>query len=117
MSQAALDSFGKKLIESGRNQTIEQWDDILSGRLKGERAARIRKSIEKQQIAVIQKLIPEIVDSVLHNILFMLEEQKGIKVVVSSSRGTEIDIKEVSDGLAVRWRRPLGRSRPGGRFS
>lgn len=93
-----LDFFGETLINEVRDRTIEQYDMTTDGRMKDEQSQRLSKEIAKmddKDKKIIQKIIPEIVDLALHNMLCMLEDNPEIEVNINDE-----NINEVSDGLA-----------------
>lgn len=102
MPDEALDEFGRRLVREVRDETISDWEMILSGKMKGERAERIRLLISRYATAergALMPIIPEIVDSVLHHLLRWLEEDDELQV--SCAFGEEVidNLAEESDGL------------------
>ena len=103
IKKEALDKFGRLLVERGRDSTIQQWDNIVEGRSKapirkkwGDNFARL--SPEAQEF--VHAIIPEIVDSTLHYMLWMLEDPYiGVKMSVETSQGIVPDINEISPSL------------------
>jgi hypothetical protein len=103
MSNAALDLFGSFLISNVRDRTISGWSTIFDGKMKGERATRITQlftGFTEGQIAAIRLLIPQVVDSALHNLLWALEQTQNVRVGIKSGDVEVPSINEVSDGLA-----------------
>ena len=93
-----VELFGKILISEVRDETISSLDMMISGKMQGVTAKAIREklvSFDKEQLEVLEWLLPKVVDLNLHNMLFMLEEHDNITVVVDNE-----DIKSTSDGLA-----------------
>jgi hypothetical protein len=103
MSKAALDTFGQLLMSKVRDETIEHWKMIADGRLKGERAARIRNRLSEMghnDRDVLMAMIPEVVDSVLHNLLWMLDQEHDVTVAFRIGAETVPSLRDASDGLA-----------------
>jgi hypothetical protein len=99
----ALDDFGRILIENVRDTTIEQWEMIVSGKMKGERGKRIKQILEpkfnEKQLDIVTDLVSQIVDSAVHNLLVTLEQEE-IEVYLSNNEQVKTNIVLLSDGLA-----------------
>ena len=52
------------------------------------------------QIAFIEGLLPEIVETVLHHLLWTLEQVEDVNISVHLPNGVVPSLREVSDGLA-----------------
>ena len=103
MTKTTLDEFGNRLIREVRDKTISDWDRILCGQMKGERAERIRETIESlphQASGVISSLVPDVVDSVLHHLLNWLEQEEVYCVSAEIDGETDKNISLSSDGFA-----------------
>jgi len=99
----ALDIFGQILIKTVRNEAIDDWNRISNGKMKDKESQEIfeaLKSFKPEQIEFIVSLFPKIVDTTLHHLLWLLEQNEIINVMVKSDQDTLINIREVSDGLA-----------------
>jgi hypothetical protein len=97
----ALDVFGELLVTRVREKAIRDWMKQLDGRMKGETADRLRPDIEELgpgQLALLRRLVPQIVDTTLHHLLWTLEQERSIEVLVSGSSGPE-SVRSLSDGL------------------
>ncbi|WP_411680974.1 hypothetical protein [Clostridium thailandense] len=101
MSKNILDYFGERLICDVRDETIENWNLILSGKMKGVTANQVKEKISnfnQEQIEILKWVISKTIDSSLHNLLLMIDENDEIDVEIDN--GETIDkIKEFSDGL------------------
>ncbi|WP_438498559.1 epimerase [Paenibacillus sp. IHBB 3054] len=103
-----LNKFGKMLISQVRDETIEQWERILSGQVKSKRALKIYSEIQlefdEQAKTLVTNLLTQAVDSTLHNFLYMCEQEDNIDIIFKDDEDggnvEEINIKEVSDGLS-----------------
>lgn len=103
MSKASLDLFGRILMTRVRDEAISDWKMIFDGRMKGDIAARVRNnlaSFSEEQRAVILCLVPDIVDTVLHHLLWTFEQEEGIRIGVTVGNDDIPSLKDVSDGLA-----------------
>ncbi len=101
MSQNALDKFGQILMLKVRDETITDWGMIVSGKMLGEHAERMRKIFQKlssEELQIIDKLVPEVVDTVLHHLLWTIEQQDDLILSIRDHKSV-IDLKRVSDGL------------------
>ena len=99
----ALDHFGELLIKRVREKAILDWTKILDGRMKGETAKRLRSELSRLgrgELALIERLVPQIVDTALHHLLWALEQEESVDVAVKTSSGVVPSLREVSDGLA-----------------
>src|SRR5262245_7886743 len=99
----ALDLLGEFLMTKVRDETISDWKMIIDGRMKGDRAARVRRLIQDlsdQQVSVLDLLVRAVVDSVLHQLLWGLEETNDIRISVTVDNQTIQNLNEVSDGLS-----------------
>ncbi|WP_248804786.1 hypothetical protein [Pseudomonas sp. MWU13-2100] len=94
-----LDSFGKQLITSVRDRSIEKFEKITIGALKSQKALELHKLIQQfdeNQKKVIRTLIIESIDNTIFNFLDMIEQHEdNIKLIVSNK-----NINEISDGLS-----------------
>ena len=89
-------------MEQVRDETISDWAMIADGRMKGERADRLRTIINSLSGGSndLALLVPEIVDSVLHHVLRWMEEEDNFRIVGDVSGQVVDDLAEESDGFA-----------------
>ena len=102
MSQTMLEKFGEILIRRVRDKAITDWEMILDGKMKGSSAAQVRALLSRysiEQVQILEKLIPQVVDTTLHHLLWTLDQSNILKILFSDTDGTTCDIKELSDGL------------------
>lgn len=106
LSRKALAHFGREIIEGARDWAINDWDRTMDGSIKAPSSLLIHEQIahlppEAQDL--VKKLIPAIVDTTLHYVMFMFEHptHHGIRISVTTPDG-EIcpDLNAISDGLA-----------------
>lgn len=94
-----LSYFGEILIREVRDRTIREFDKIVTGKMKSERSQKLFKEIQQmssEHQEVINKIIPEIVDLCIDNMLCMMDDYADdIKVQIEQE-----NISEISDGLA-----------------
>ncbi|AIQ49128.1 hypothetical protein R70723_26885 [Paenibacillus sp. FSL R7-0273] len=103
-----LDDFGELVINQVRDRTIEQWEKILTGQLKSKRAVNVYEEaqlrLDGPALEMVTGLVNQIVDSTLHNVLDLFEQEEKIKLLFKGSGSEEdtgeVEIKELSDGLA-----------------
>ncbi len=103
MGNRSLDYFGKALMQSVRDESIEQWDMIITGRMKSITARKIQSiftSFSEEQVGIVNQIVPEIVDTTLHYLLWTLEQEMSINIAVEVDGGIIPSIRDVSDGLA-----------------
>lgn len=103
MRKQALDHFGELLMQKVRDESIEQWDKILDGRMHDPFAQRVRDSLaefDAHQLEVLRWLVPQVVDVTLHHLLWMFDQTRSVDVAVKTPEGIVPSIRDVSDGLA-----------------
>lgn len=105
MTRVALDQFGDVLAKRVRDESISDWDMILDGRMKDAGSQQIRDQLErlqlsKDQIDLLRRLIPKIVDTTLHHLLWTFEQEESVDIAVKTPAGVVPSLREVSDGLA-----------------
>ncbi|WZO96559.1 hypothetical protein EP7_003557 [Isosphaeraceae bacterium EP7] len=102
MSKAALDLFGKLLMEHVRDQTIQQLKMIEDGRMKGEESVNIHARLSQMSPSdreFAMTLVSESVDRTIHNLLWLLEQEEDLRVSIELGDQTVSDLREISDGL------------------
>jgi hypothetical protein len=96
----ALDEFGRLLIQQARDRAIRHWDKILEGQMKGssaQRAAARLAPFTAEQREVLRRLIADVSDTVLHYLLWTLEEEAArISINVRVEGGVVANLAEVS---------------------
>lgn len=101
MSQL-LDGFGQFLMARVRDQAISDWERILSGQMKGRQAERVRIELGRlsdEDRSVLSRLLPQIVDTTLHHLLWAVEEDQHVRIVVDDGAGGSASVAAESDGL------------------
>jgi hypothetical protein len=98
--------FGRELIDSARDWPIRQIDGIMDGSAVAPANVPIyeeAKRLSPEAQDFIKRLIPEIVDTTLHYVMFMFQHptHHGIRISVTTPDGeTFPDLDAASDGLA-----------------
>lgn len=103
MSNKFLDQFGKIFIKQVRDHTIADWDAYLDGIRKSPAGPMVNAAIAKMSESereAISVVLPGIVDTVLHNVLFLVESEERIKLTISTDDDESVSLAEISDGLA-----------------
>lgn len=101
MSQAALDKFGHVIMKRVRDEAVTDWKMMIDGRMKGESAEKVRELIQSLSDAdkkLLLQLIPGIVDTVLHHLLWTVEQESDLQIGIKMDDSIE-DLRDISDGL------------------
>src|SRR5262245_17681040 len=104
-AQTPLDYFGELLMRRVRDEAIADWDMIVDGRMKDDGSKRIRselssRAFNKEQIDMVRWLVPKIVDTTLHHLLWTLEQEESIVIGLRGDDTSAQSLREQSDGLA-----------------
>jgi hypothetical protein len=101
MSQAALDRFGQLLMKKVRDEAVTDWKMIIDGRMKGESAEKVRallRDVSDTDKKLVLQLIPGVVDTVLHHLLWAAEQEADLQLGMKMKDGIE-ELRDISDGL------------------
>jgi hypothetical protein len=101
MSQVALDKFGQLLMNKVRDEAITDWKMMIDGRMKGESAEKLReilRPLSDDDKKIVVQLIPGVVDTVLHHLLWTAEQQVDLQLGIQTAEGVE-SLRDISDGL------------------
>ena len=101
MSQAALDRFGQFLMKKVRDEAVTDWKMIIDGRMKGESAEKVRallRDVSDTDKKLVLQLIPGVVDTVLHQLLWAAEQEADLQLGMKMKDGIE-ELRDISDGL------------------
>ncbi|MBD5515007.1 MAG: hypothetical protein HDR06_10245 [Lachnospiraceae bacterium] len=93
-----LESFGEVFISEVRDNTLEAFEKMFNGSMKGLTAQNVRDKIaifDEQEKSVLLWLLSKTVDQCMYNMLFMLEAHEEIEMLYAGE-----DIVEESDGLS-----------------
>ena len=75
--QMILNEFGETLILEVRDTTIRNYIKMFDGTMKGLTAKQVQEKMggfDDEQIDTIKWLLSKIVDTSLHNMMFMIEQ-------------------------------------------
>jgi hypothetical protein len=101
MSPAALDRFGQLLMKKVRDEAVTDWKMIIDGRMKGESAEKVRallRDVSDTDKKLVLQLIPGVVDTVLHHLLWAAEQEADLQLGMKMKDGIE-ELRDISDGL------------------
>ena len=93
-----IERFGELFINEVRDNTIDCFEKIFNGTMKGITAREIQEKTEKfkdSEKKEILWIITKAIDQCIHNMLFMAEEHDEIEIVYEGE-----NIAEISDGLS-----------------
>lgn len=102
MSREPLDRFGELLIQRVRDEAITDWQMLIRGDMKGVRADRLRQrlaAIDRAARDTLLSLLPDIVDTVLHHLLWTLEQNTELTVGIQMHEDFFPNVSQMSDGL------------------
>lgn len=103
MDRNPLDIVGELLMVRVRDKSIEDWERILDGRMKGQTAEKVRQELAgtgSEVPAAVNRMVPRVVDTVLHHLLWTLEQEQAINLSIEADGTVTPSIREVSDGLS-----------------
>ena len=102
MSQSALDLFGELLMTKVRDEAILVWKMIVDGSMKGVTSERVNKMLSLYPDGyknIIKSLVPDIVDTVLHHLLWTLDQNDNIHIRVTIDNQEIPSLKDISGDL------------------
>ena len=104
MSQNTLmEYFGHLLIKAGRDKTIANFDKLLQSgkddKVMGGKYKPMLDTLDDMQMVQLRSLAIWLVDTTLHNVMFMFEETDNIRISVEHNNVEIKDIRKASDGL------------------
>jgi hypothetical protein len=103
MTRIHLDIVGQLLMTQVRDRSIEDWERILDGRMKGQTAERVRRELTgtgDEALELLSRTVPRVVDTVLYHVLRTLEHDQTLKLSVEVDGKFTPCVSEVSDGLS-----------------
>lgn len=92
-----LNDFGKVFMNEVRDITIHEINMIIDNKSKGDYLKEFNDAIlyfSNDEKELIKHLIPRIVDTTLHYMLFMIEQHDEISLKFENE-----ELKNISDGL------------------
>lgn len=93
-----LVEFGEIFMEEVRDRTIRVYDKRVNGKMKDISSQELFKEVDKlndSQRQLLEKMIPQIVDLCLHNMMCMFEEHEDVELRMNGE-----NLLELSDGLS-----------------
>ena len=93
-----VERFGKQLIEEVRDRQIHYIDAFLEQ--KSHESKRYKDEISElspAQVEMIKEMAVRWVDGTLHDLLYMLEDSKWIKLRLEGESGVLEDIRQATD--------------------
>ena len=103
MSDPSLDKLGEFLIRRVRDKAIGDWEKVVAGEMRGTSAIRVRQQLTAfgpQQADLFLKLLPQIVDTTLHHLLWALEQERSLDLLAKDEQGIGHNVRDASDGLS-----------------
>jgi hypothetical protein len=98
--RTALNLLGELLIRQVRDESIDHWDRISESQMQDRRYSAALAALGKGSSPdqVLREILPSIVDTTLHYLLWSIEQSRTVKLMVQV-QGNEYDAAKVSDGL------------------
>lgn len=93
-----LNEFGKIFINEVRDRTIRVYDKRIDGKMKDACSQELYSEVYKlndSQRQLLEKIIPQVVDLCIHNMMCMFEEHEDMELRISGE-----NISDISDGLS-----------------
>ena len=101
MPKAALDCFGELLMTRVRDKAISQWRRVVTGQMAADEAeAKKLARLDPAAQSVFLSLVPNVVDTVLHHLLWTLEQSEDVRMLVQAGNEQIDSLADESDGLA-----------------
>lgn len=101
MSDTPLDAFGELLVKQVRDVTIEMWDRFVDGKMKDSNSGWTREmlaSFDAHQLDILHRLIPDIVDTALDQLLYTFEQYDWVAIALRTEDGVVPDIRQIAEG-------------------
>ena len=98
MDNEKLEKFGELFVKEVRDNTIEMFQKMVNGNLKGLTAQTVQNKLvifDEQQKDIILWLISKVIDQSMYNMMFLVEEYEEIDITYEGE-----NINEMSDGLS-----------------
>lgn len=90
-------------MEKIRDEAIDDWERIFHGKMRDKESKKtfeLLSTFSPEQVQFMISLFPEIIDTTLHHLLWTLEQEEDINVLVNAEENKCSNIREISDGLA-----------------
>lgn len=103
MAYSELEEFAKILVRDVRDAAIKTSDADLRPKAKGCEAERWRHAIRSGNPEhIIKKIVPDIVDEVIAQLLWAIDDGR-LHLVYKTSTGTTVDLAKEHSGELVGW--------------
>ncbi|MGI9573310.1 hypothetical protein ACRYJU_04415 [Alloalcanivorax xenomutans] len=103
-NEQILEKFGQILISEVRDEAIEKFEMVASGRIKSELAQKIHQKLSvfsDDEKKTIRDVVVSSIDDVIHNILWMIEQREEDVSLLCGGKGVKKeDVNKLSDGLS-----------------
>ncbi len=100
----SLDHFGRLLMERVRDWCVREIQHDVRTRYRGgsdESAMRpLIEMLSPEQRHALERIVPVLVDSVMHYTLWMFEQEETLRIQVLAEGAETADLAAESDGLA-----------------
>ena len=109
--QEDLDHVGELIVSQVRDAAIRSYDHLVSGHWKAEEDQALHRRLQElppDQLAVVRDVAVEMVDTTIHNFLWMLEKREDVDLIARTDDGGVTSICEASDGLSGELYSALG---------
>jgi len=104
MNKKILNQFGEIMISEVRDEAIEKFEKIASGRIKSVTAKEIQAKLQlfsSDQIKIMREIIVNSIDDAVHNFLWMIEQHDELEVTLGEGEfSIKENINKLSDGLS-----------------
>lgn len=103
MTETSLDKAGRVLMSRVRDEAISDWDMILEGKMKDARSQRLADRFSRltgEAKAFVYELVPQVVDTTLHHLLWTFEQDDALELHVQLAAGGTANVADESDGLS-----------------
>ncbi|MGP4672502.1 hypothetical protein ACSV5N_11125 [Agrobacterium salinitolerans] len=98
-----LDTFGRLLMKDVRDQTILEYDGMVSGKINsisGKKLRALLDQFDQDQREAIKSIILTQIDGAIHNFLWLIEKGGDSSFPVVLNGGIPpVDLATASDGL------------------
>lgn len=102
-SREVLEETGRNIMAFVRDDALAQLEQLLAGTLKPpeyQSLSRRLSSLSAKDLATLREVAVRMVDTTVHNFLWLLEGENGLELARRAPGGTIVNLTEESDGLA-----------------
>jgi hypothetical protein len=106
MANQELEEFAKLVMERVRDVTIDDWNALIEGRIRGPSGTIVQNAIsdysEAQKQLLAERIVPEIVDYTLHHFFRFIDGFESVTVHSVDSSEPSGELIDRDDALANR---------------